>query len=548
MRDWVQKSVRVLRGLIAVLLPATYFCYVFQAFRGGFLTAGLSTWLDPYYVHYLLEHWYYSVIDFRDPASPPMYFPARGTLGYSVGLILYAPFYLLVRPFLHPFPAHTLTLLLVMLTGSVCLYGTLRKFIGLGFLESLLLTAFFFSSGNVINELTNAWPQNASVFLVPPILLLTLVTAGMPGRRSSLALAGLCGLLWSLLLVQDFYTGAFTFLLAALLAAGVFLVGGSRTLRERLRSEWRSDRPRVAAFGAGGLLGILVFLRIYLPAYGEQGSFPKEQLTASLIGRDVSGWREPFAFVKDLVVYRDARTFQVVFLVGILALIPYFRVPARTRRYVLWFLLVSTIIVLVAVRFEGVLGSRSVSVWKGLFAWIPGFGAIRDPKRIINVYELAAALLMGLFLAALPRRSPLRVLAAVCLLALLIVRPNREVFTYERSRPVFDRWVAAPIAIDRSCRSFFIRGASDAYTSRYPHIWGLYSLDAMFIALYTGLPTLNGYSAWWPRDWPLMNPLDSAYSSGARQWIAQHRLEGVCELDIEARTMKPLEPIRPAGP
>ena len=43
-----------------------------------------------------------------------MYFPAHGTLGYSHGLIGYAPFYILARPFLHPFQAAALTLFLVI--------------------------------------------------------------------------------------------------------------------------------------------------------------------------------------------------------------------------------------------------------------------------------------------------------------------------------------------------------------------------------------------------------------------------------------------------
>jgi hypothetical protein len=78
-------------------------------------------WIDPYFINVLMEHSYHSVLQLWSPASPPMYFPVRGTLGYSHALILYAPLYVGFRIFVHPFQAFTLTLFLVMAGGSLCL-------------------------------------------------------------------------------------------------------------------------------------------------------------------------------------------------------------------------------------------------------------------------------------------------------------------------------------------------------------------------------------------------------------------------------------------
>ena len=63
--------------------------------------------------------------------------------------------------------------------------------------------------------------------------------------------------------------------------------------------------------------------------------------------------------------------------------------------------------------------------------------------------------------------------------------------------------------------------------------------DAMFVSLNHGLPTLNGYSAWAPEGWNLMNPPEPEYEKRAREWASDHRLAGVCALDIDARTMRP---------
>ena len=96
----------------------------------------------------------------------------------------------------------------------------------LSFIESLLLTTFFFTSQNVINGSVGVWSQRASVFLVPPILLLALVSFHhRPGRRR-LLLAGLSGFLALLLFPQDFYSGYFTFFFAFLfLVAWAFVEG-----------------------------------------------------------------------------------------------------------------------------------------------------------------------------------------------------------------------------------------------------------------------------------------------------------------------------------
>jgi hypothetical protein len=168
---------------------------------------------------------------------------------------------------------------------------------------------------------------------------------------------------------------------------------------------------------------------------------------------------------------------------------------------------------------------------------VPGFSSIRDPKRIIECYELAATVLAALFLAQLPRRSPLRIATVALVFFLIATNWNRNVFNFSRPVATYERWVETPIAIDPSCEAFFIKGASDAYMSRSSNQWSLYAMDAMFIALRTGVPTLNGYSAWWPDGWRLSNPQNDGYAESVEQWIAQNGLRNVCALDIEARTM-----------
>ena len=574
--------------------------------------AGIGEWLDPYFINFLLEHWHVSVSGLTDPASPPMYFPVGGTLGYSHGLILYAPFYMAARTFLHPFQAYNVMLFLVLETGILCLYFLFRTFLRLRVIESLLLTTFFFTSQNVINIGTGTWSQRASVFLIPPMLLILLASrrmtvraegSGGSGQQSGLALAALSGLLFSLLLTQEFYTGLFAAMFASIalvaylgigrwswlgthvgtlwtrdrriVARGALvlaLVSGTWTfyiwmfhgatlevLNLRISShDWRRPailalaslatytqirggfrrggrfllgRPWLLSVSLGAGVGCLVFLWIYLGPYSDHPTFPRDQLMNSFIPRDLAHWRGPLNFLTELGAYDTLRPFAFAVIVGALTWVPWFNIDRHSRVSWLWLIAISAFVLTISASFDG------FTLWTFLLLdRLPGFSAIRDPKRIVYMYELTLVLATGVFLTRLPTTSVFRIGVSVLLVYLLVASRNRETFEPLRSNDFYDRWVAAPIAIDPSCRSFFIKRASGEYMSRSRHMWSLYNVDAMFVAVNHALPTLNGYSAWAPEGWFLANPQESGYAEAVDSWIARHHLQAVCEFDIDRRT------------
>jgi len=75
--------------------------------------------------------------------------------------------------------------------------------------------------------------------------------------------------------------------------------------------------------------------------------------------------------------------------------------------------------------------------------------------------------------------------------------------------------------------------------SRSGHMWTLYAIDALFISMKYRIPTLNGYSAWAPKEWGLANPQEEGYDKAVAHWIEKYQLRDVCRLDIERRTMTP---------
>jgi hypothetical protein len=597
-----RRLVGPLQFSIAIVLSVSYLAHVFRLFQDAFWTRGLGDWIDPYFINVLLEHWYHSLRTLSDPSSPPMFFPTRHTLGYSHGLILYAPFYALVRLFLHPFQAYSVALFLVIEAGILCLYAVFRRFLGLSFVESLGLSAFFLSSQNVMNGATGVWSQRASVFLIPPILLLLLASVRMPGGRSRLAAAAVAGLLSTLLFTQDFYTAQFAlfFLLVALAAR--LIVGRQPPLRERIASLWNRE-PRAAkaalligaiatgwtifvwmyggvgfemlgarirshdwrrpaliaavclvaimwgrhrrgaplacarttpwtiAFALGASAGALVFVWTYLDAYRMHGAFPGEALI--LTARDVPARTDPIAFLKALDVYHALRPFTLTGVLAALAWLPWFRIDRRIRVYTAWLLAVSILVLLIPIRFDG------FSIWRAFVGRLPGFGVIRDPSRIVYVYELVVVLAVGLFLSRLARTALLRRSIAAAVLVLLPTEWNRQTFDFLRPNAIYAHWVDGSITIDPACRSFFIKGASREYMSRSNHMAALYGVDTVFVSLKHSIPTLNGYSAWSPTDWELGNPQGQAYPAAVARWIARHDLKDVCALDIDRHTMTP---------
>ena len=591
------------RASVVLAVSLLYLAYVFQLSEPGFWNAGVSYWLDPYFINVLLEHWYDSLRRVADPSSPPMYFPVSKTLGYSHGLVLYVPFYVPLRLFLHPFQAHNWTVFIVLEVGILCLYALLRK-LGLSFTGSLALSALFFSSQNVINEQTSAWSQRASVFLIPPILLLLLTSARMQAGRPRLILASVAGCLSTLMYVQDFYTAHFALLFAVgFAAAAVFVEGSGSDAVKRMATWWQAQtrasqvalvtaavaaawtcyvllfggvqvtvwdvrlrsrdwrRPAVIAVVAlvaflglgrttraatrfakshawsvavtlGAATGTLVFLWIYLGAYREHRAFPEDHLVNQLLRRDPFHWSSPLDVIRDLKGYHTVRSVTLAVVLGVLAWIPWFTVDRKARIYGLWFLAISFAVLLIPLRFQ------EFSVWRVFFEWLPGFDVIRDPKRIIYLYELAVVLVTAVFLTRLPARSVLRVVTTLLVLVLLVTARNPYVFRYDRPNAVYDRWVAAPIDIDPWCRSFYIKGASDEYMSRADDRWSMYGVDSLFVSLNHGIPTLNGYSAWAPDSWNLQSPQEAGYDDAVMRWIDRHKLTRVCEFDIDARTMR----------
>jgi hypothetical protein len=81
------------------------------------------------------------------------------------------------------------------------------------------------------------------------------------------------------------------------------------------------------------------------------------------------------------------------------------------------------------------------------------------------------------------------------------------------------------------CRTFFTTESPDTDDSSigalYPH-----NVDAMLIAEYVNLPTINGFASFSPRDWNFGYPTKPDYSLRVEKYAKLHSLTGLCRLDL----------------
>ena len=87
-------------------------------------------------------------------------------------------------------------------------------------------------------------------------------------------------------------------------------------------------------------------------------------------------------------------------------------------------------------------------------------------------------------------------------------------------------------SLPNDCSSFYVAVKPAALHNQFE-----YHIDAVFISIIKGVPTLNGYSGQLPPDWHLWELMDPMYEHNVRHWIGVHQLKGnVCRLFLNETT------------
>ena len=223
---------------------------------------------------FLRENFFQFLLDKSEFLSPPMFFPVKGTLGYSDAYLLDGLIYVPLRMIdLDPFLSFEILCVGLSIIGFISTNILLMRFGAVRQpLAALAATLFVFSNALYISM---GHPQLYEVNIVPLIAILFLEA----GRsrvsdpiRSTLA-SFLGGLILALLFSTGYYVAwYFTFLsgLVMILAAIVRFEVGHFFLRARLYFSLLRRYLSVGLAGAVGFtIGAIPFWRIYSPSIAQ---------------------------------------------------------------------------------------------------------------------------------------------------------------------------------------------------------------------------------------------------------------------------------------
>lgn len=164
----------------------------------------------------------------------------------------------------------------------------------------------------------------------------------------------------------------------------------------------------------------------------------------------------------------------------------------------------------------------SLSLWLAFSSCIPGSGAIRIPSRVVLVLLVPAALGLASLIERLDHGRWCATAWCLAIVCLAEQTGTTETFDRDASRRQIAKLVRQ---VDRRAGSFYYRSHSSTDVHYY------LQLDAMWAALDTGIPTINGISGCAPTGWKNLDEADSTgrqpIEKAMQEWCDCHGLRRV---------------------
>jgi hypothetical protein len=492
----------------------------------------------------ILEHWRAVAHGAASFTSPNFFWPEPHVLGYSEVFFLPSLPYIWLR-FLgfDPYLSFELVLIVLKTVGFFGMVWLLRSFIRLSRPISLLGAALFTLSN--VSYISIGHAQLMAVVFVPLFCCLALTYWGKDGLGGMIlagsALSGAMVLL-GLLFLTSYYIAWFT----------VFAGCGILATALTARCLQRRDLSALSEFGIAVshrkrslLLGVVVFAATlvpfcvtYLPAlkttgarsYAEVLLYSAAPIDTINVGPSNWIWRTALAPLAARLRLRSAAyekevgwpPLTVLFCAGatLWSLRQHVSRRGKALRNHSHATLIALLGIACGILWVVSLNIRGHSLWWVVFEAVPGAAALRVTGRITEVLNVlvvvVAASACEIIVSRMPRRGRTAAILAFCVLLIGEQVNTGSYHQIDRKQELAALSLIGPPP--RGCSAFL--ATSPAYAGRPPFA---HQIDAMFVARAYNIPTLNGYSGWFPPDWDFYN-LDKNYLMRAFQWA---RAEGV---------------------
>jgi hypothetical protein len=363
---------------------------------------------DSRFIAFLLEHWNNVLHGRADWRSPPIFWPVRGTLAYSDGLVGMGIVHSALRTGLGVFAAMNAQLILLSLATFAAAYALFARGFGLSVLAATLGAYFFAFSWPRFAQLVHVQLQFTALL---PLLLLLALECVRDGRALTR-----CGFVWriwtfitllALLLATTLYYAVFAAL--GLTVAGVICLANGTSRSHLVRI---ARRHAASLIGAAVLAGLLIgpIVAFYLPLVHESGARQWSEVLSFLprptnllwMGRENWVWGWLFSRWPEPTI--AARWPELRIGAGLIASCAWayaagwsaFLLIARRRRLdkrsasIAVVIVTGLILQLLMMRLPG-----DASLWWAVWRLFPGAGGVRAVARL----ELLVTLAMGLAFA-----------------------------------------------------------------------------------------------------------------------------------------------------
>ncbi|HMA74247.1 MAG TPA: hypothetical protein VKP67_22580 [Xanthobacteraceae bacterium] len=521
---------------IAPALFVAGFVLVFRRWLfSGFDTA-FGDEEDGYLALALIEHWRHVFSGEARWTDPIFFFPQRGVLGYTDAFFLFG---LLQAP-LRFIGVDAFTGLMLVMAGLavVGFFGFRRlavRHFGIP-TPYAAIGAFLFAFANM-DSVKLIHVQAYSAMLLPS--LCGLVLSGWKSKPHGGIFGFAAGLLYAALFLTGFQTAWFfgCFILLLILLHPV--ICGFRASRSLIVEMVTSRRPVIFTAAFAFIIGILPFLVLYVPIFlaGHSRDFTEvasnmpEWRDLANITPENAAWGGILRWL-DVVGRPDRPVWEVelaftptvaaVFIVGIAILAArMYRDDNGTDRVFVMIGVAVIILWLLQMEYFG------IRPWHAVWAAVPGAKAIRYTFRSQVVANLFVALVAARVLAGIARARLLTLL----LCAFLIVEQVNLAWPSVMSRGAALAWIAAVPPPPAGCLAFYMTPQAGSLDRTGPQ----YQDEAVLFAEIRGIPTVNGYSSWFPDGWALDEPASPGYASAVRTWARRNGIaSSLCGLDPRA--------------
>ncbi|MBD0373048.1 MAG: DUF4214 domain-containing protein [Pyrinomonadaceae bacterium] len=515
-------------------------------------------------ITYLCEHWYQVFQNQASWRSPAMFYPVEGTLGYADMFLGYAvPFSILRALGVNSFTSLELVVILFNYLSYVVCFILLYRILRLGLVASCA-GAFFFAFNSPKFVQMGHLQLQVTLFL-PLCVIAVLVFVRKResiSQTKAFALLALAATSLSIQLMSGYYPGWFFIFWSFLFLTLSLCFQTTRGfVLSIVRMHWRAIACAALLF----IVEMIPFLLVYVPVVRELGWRPydsvKELIPVPLAllltsdgnyvwGHLSASLKQSFALHPELqmgIGLVPTLTWLGLTVAALLFIRRYARKApsenedeARNRhnQKLLWLCLLvlsTSLFYLIGMKLL-----KDYSAWRIVYTFFPGGKSIRAVSRYVIMLALPMAIAFAFliqhaldrihsgFSEPRARVFPLIALFSLIGFGLFEQLGSNSGFSVRAENSYLERLSKKLLG---DCRSFYLAVGPLAARNQFE-----YQIDAMMVSQMRGVPTMNGYSGVFPRDWfpALWEVKATGYEENMRRWIESHRLgNGVCRLVVD---------------